>query len=136
MRDYKIHRHMDSCLNATPGTTMVTPHVDYFVSDGIYGSFNCILYDHPTLEPHVLHMHPPADPTVAAPGTVFGPTCDGMDKILEHVTLPAMQPGDWLLFPNMGAYTIAGACNFNGFDAVGARRIYVYPVGGRCSGIV
>ena len=61
----------------------------------------------------------------AAPGTVFGPTCDGADKVLEEVVLPAMQPGDWLLFPNMGAYTIAGACNFNGFDAVGARRFYL-----------
>lgn len=125
------------CAGGAP-TSPPIPHVDYFVSDGIYGSFNCILYDHPTLDPHVLHMHPPSDnsdPGATAPGTVFGPTCDGMDKILEHVQLPAMQPGDWLLFPNMGAYTIAGACNFNGFDAMGARRFYVYPVGGAPGGL-
>lgn len=99
------------------------------MSDGVYGSFNCILYDHPELEPHVLHVmsSPEAAALCRAPGTVFGPTCDGADKVLEEVVLPALQPGDWLLFPNMGAYTIAGACNFNGFDAMGARRFYVYP---------
>lgn len=77
----------------------------------------------------MLHMVSNAEVAamMPAPGTVFGPTCDGADKVLEEVVLPALQPGDWLLFSNMGAYTIAGACNFNGFDAIGARRFYVSP---------
>lgn len=120
------HMRFPPHLANTPHTTGSSGRcVDYYVSDGVYGSFNCILYDHPELHPHVLHMTSDANAT-PAPGTVFGPTCDGADKVLDNVLLPAMQPGDWLLFPNMGAYTIAGACNFNGFDAIGARRFYVY----------
>ena len=39
-----------------------------------------------------------------------------------------MAVGDWLLFPACGAYTSAGACDFNGIPATeraGVRRFYV-----------
>lgn len=28
----------------------------YYVSDGVYGSFNCLLYDHATVEPEVVEV--------------------------------------------------------------------------------
>ena len=28
----------------------------YYVNDGVYGSFNCILFDHATVEPHPLKV--------------------------------------------------------------------------------
>lgn len=34
--------------------------------------------------------------------------------------------GDWLLFPRCGAYTIAGACNFNGISMSQPKTFYVY----------
>lgn len=42
--------------------------------------------------------------------------------------VPELEVGDWLFFPNAGAYTAAGATDFNGIpatDAAGIRRFYV-----------
>lgn len=30
--------------------------------------------------------------------------------------MPELQVGDWILFENMGAYTVAAASTFNGFQ--------------------
>jgi len=30
--------------------------------------------------------------------------------------LPQLRNGDWLMFTNSGAYTLAGACDFNGIE--------------------
>jgi len=45
---------------------------------------------------------------------VFGPTCDGLDTIFDQVPLPMLELNDWLMFENMGAYTIAAQSSFNG----------------------
>lgn len=86
----------------------------YYITDGVYGSFNAILFD---------HMHPVAEVVQSAasqeahvfPSTVFGPTCDSMDLVVKGAPLPKLEVGDWLMFQNMGAYTIANAGQFNGF---------------------
>ncbi|KAJ3613838.1 hypothetical protein NHX12_020083 [Muraenolepis orangiensis] len=85
----------------------------YYVNDGVYGSFNCILYDHAECLP-VLHTKPKPDEATYT-CSIWGPTCDGLDRIAEHCTLPDLPLGDWLLFENMGAYTVAASSNFNGF---------------------
>uniref|UniRef100_A0A8C4KQT4 Ornithine decarboxylase n=1 Tax=Equus asinus TaxID=9793 RepID=A0A8C4KQT4_EQUAS len=72
----------------------------YYVNDGVYGSFHCILYDHAHVKPLL----------------IWGPTCDSLDCIVERCNLPEMQVGDWTLFENMGPYTVAAACTFNGFQ--------------------
>ncbi|EER19667.1 Ornithine decarboxylase, putative [Perkinsus marinus ATCC 50983] len=91
-----------------------------YLNDGVYGSFNCILYDHQQVWPEALHEESGVcgDPKVANPTHVlFGPTCDGFDTIMNGVThLPEMEIGHHLLWRNMGAYTTAAATNFNGFD--------------------
>jgi hypothetical protein len=33
---------------------------------------------------------------------------------------------DWIEWKNMGAYTIAGACNFNGIALTQPKKLYVY----------
>lgn len=48
--------------------------------------------------------------------SIWGPTCDGLDRIVERCGLPELQVGDWMLFENMGAYTVAAASTFNGFQ--------------------
>ncbi|PIO12104.1 hypothetical protein AB205_0210440 [Aquarana catesbeiana] len=48
--------------------------------------------------------------------SLWGPTCDGLDRIVERCDLPELQVGDWMLFENMGAYTVAAASTFNGFQ--------------------
>jgi ornithine decarboxylase len=47
---------------------------------------------------------------------VFGPTCDALDTVLTVHQLPELQVDDWLVFPNMGAYTAAAGSSFNGFN--------------------
>ncbi|KAJ7991038.1 hypothetical protein DPEC_G00293100 [Dallia pectoralis] len=86
----------------------------YYVNDGVYGSFNCILYDHAHPLP-ILHKKPKPDERMY-PCSIWGPTCDGLDRIAEHCILPDMQVGEWLLFENMGAYTVAASSTFNGFQ--------------------
>lgn len=50
------------------------------------------------------------------PCSIWGPTCDGLDRIVEQCDLPELQLGDWLVFENMGAYTVAASSTFNGFQ--------------------
>ena len=117
----------------------------YTIGDGIYGSFNSLLYDHAVVHPVPLRLRdgngghkeegkgegesrllprPTAPPTAAT--TVFGPTCDGLDCVCERVQLPSdLSPGrDWLLFEEMGAYTLAAGSNFNGIKR--AQVLYIY----------
>ncbi len=57
--------------------------------------------------------------------TLVGPTCDGADIICRDVSLPDLEVGDFVAFPKLGAYSWAGACNFNGFEAIWVRFFYV-----------
>ncbi|XP_075717222.1 ornithine decarboxylase [Rhinoderma darwinii] len=86
----------------------------YYVNDGVYGSFNCILYDHAHVKP-VLQKKLKSDEKFYS-SSIWGPTCDGLDRIVERFDLPELQVGDWMLFENMGAYTVAAASTFNGFQ--------------------
>jgi ornithine decarboxylase len=89
-----------------------------YVNDGVYGSFNCLLYDHAKVTPIPLDSLTGGPNLLAGEGkfSVWGPSCDGLDKIHAGCMLPAdLAPGDWLVFDNMGAYTLAAASTFNGF---------------------
>jgi len=88
--------------------------VRYYLNDGLYGSFNCFLYDHASVG-EILVLDDTSERDVVA-GTFFGPTCDGFDALFER-TMPRLVPGDWLLFPEMGAYTSSASSRFNGFPA-------------------
>eukprot|EP01092_Planopodium_desertum_P016033 TRINITY_DN879_c0_g1_i1.p1 TRINITY_DN879_c0_g1~~TRINITY_DN879_c0_g1_i1.p1 ORF type:complete len:475 (+),score=98.32 TRINITY_DN879_c0_g1_i1:210-1634(+) len=90
----------------------------YYVNDGVYGSFNNIMFDHASPIPYALE-----DKGLLSPATVFGPTCDGLDTICKGSLLPDLEVGDWLYWPEMGAYTVAAASMFNGFDL--SRVFYV-----------
>ncbi|KAI6189873.1 Ornithine decarboxylase [Aphelenchoides bicaudatus] len=87
----------------------------YYINDGVYGSFNCLLFD---------HYHPSGQPLFEDENgqckhflsTVWGPTCDALDCVERSTHLRRLEIGDWLYYPNMGAYTAVAASNFNGFD--------------------
>ncbi|XP_031474863.1 ornithine decarboxylase-like [Nymphaea colorata] len=94
---------------------------EYWINDGIYGSMNCLLYDHATITAQPLACWSNrVNPTCAGMGqytsTVFGPTCDALDTVLSGVRLPELYVNDWVVFPNMGAYTAAAGSSFNGFN--------------------
>jgi len=138
----------------------------YYINDGVYGSFNCIMFDHAhpipipayrfmnekmSLDPSArmtsdrlspaqylsmnnsfttpyemekekkvirmgtrsLHIDTRVrDNNCAA--TFFGPTCDSMDVIVKDFDLEELFVGDWVVFDQMGAYTMAAASTFNG----------------------
>ncbi len=66
------------------------------------------------------------------PCSVWGPTCDSIDCVRDLAYLPrGLGVGDWLVYENMGAYTLCAASSFNGLrrsdvrytiGAEGARR--------------
>lgn len=85
----------------------------YYVSDGIYGSFNNIFFDHYTPKVNLVKEYEEPHQFLS---TIFGPTCDSMDVISKHVMLPELSVGDWMYFTNFGSYTTASASGgFNGF---------------------
>ncbi|XP_078493170.1 antizyme inhibitor 2-like [Ciona intestinalis] len=49
------------------------------------------------------------------PSTVYGPTCAGVDVVLNNILLPEAQIGDWWFFDNMGAYSSLLSLGFNGY---------------------
>ena len=48
--------------------------------------------------------------------SIWGPTCDSLDCITKDARLPELSIGDWLYYEEMGAYTMAAASRFNGFN--------------------
>jgi ornithine decarboxylase len=148
-------------------TTTTTTTMEYWLSDGLYGAMNCLVYDHAVLAPIPLRspLLPAITETIddgsynnnnnntdgpsssystrttytsssssssSAPvykSVLFGPTCDGMDTVCRDAMLPRLRNGDWVIFPKFGAYTSAGACDFNGFPITKVPKFYVYAAG-------
>jgi diaminopimelate decarboxylase len=87
-----------------------------YVDDGVYGSFNNVIYDHAC--PHPCKIVFDNNRQLTAMHTnVFGPTCDGLDQICkaENTLLPYCDEDDWLEWENMGAYTHTASFIFNGY---------------------
>ena len=93
--------------------------VSYYINDGLYGSFNSILFDHavPIPRKFVAPGTATSEPVETFPSTLFGPTCDGLDCVAKNVALPRMERDDWFFFEDMGAYTNVGGCRFNGMPS-------------------
>jgi len=106
-----------------------------YVDDGVYGSFNNVVYDHATPIPQKLTSVLSSECKKAAgfevnddvviPTAVFGPTCDGLDQMcsLETTKLPRCSVDDWIIWANMGAYTHTASFVFNGYTHV-PNKIY------------
>lgn len=135
-------RALDAPAPVTESTDGEGADVMYYINDGVYGSFNCIMFDHQIVHPYPLTIgnapapsaaRPafPPPPNVAMPtaltvqlgydqterASVWGPTCDSIDLIRGIVNLPqGVEVGDWLGWGEMGAYTLCAASTFNGFD--------------------
>lgn len=108
---------------AKPGTVDIAEEeasIMYYVNDGVYGSFNCILFDHQVVHPYALtikHQFTRGESVDVATCSVWGPTCDSIDCVKSRVVLPSgLEIGDWIGFDDMGAYTICAASQFNGFQ--------------------
>lgn len=46
---------------------------------------------------------------------IWGPSCDSADRIMD-VWMPELNVGDWILFDNIGDYSLVFSTGFNGFE--------------------
>ncbi|KAL0132261.1 hypothetical protein PUN28_000209 [Cardiocondyla obscurior] len=84
----------------------------YYITCGVYHSFIEELLGLESRMPQLLYKPASEEKFLS---NVWGPTADSYDLILKDVKLPELRIGDWLVWKNMGAYTIALACPFNGY---------------------
>ncbi len=87
-----------------------------YINDGMYGVFWLLRIDGPDRFPVRTYRDgkPLAGETMEF--QVNGPTCDSTDTLPGLVPLPAdIRPGDYLEFGNIGAYSISGRTNYNGY---------------------
>ena len=92
----------------------------YYLNDGIYGSFNCIYFDH--AKPIILPFNERDGKLNRS--RIFGPTCDSIDLITENIMLPELAIGEWVYVENFGAYTVAASSSFNGFKTSVCKYIF------------
>lgn len=85
--------------------------IKYYINDGIYGCFNCIINDHANPSFNLLK----SNDNELYNSIIFGPTCDSIDIIKKNIILPELNIGDYLYVENFGAYTISASSKFNGF---------------------
>ncbi|KAI3888434.1 hypothetical protein MKW92_009556 [Papaver armeniacum] len=107
---------------------------EYYISDGIYGSMNILLYDHhtPLTAKPLAYTSNPDNPNCAGvktyASTVFGPTCDALDTVLRNYQLPDLKVNDWLVWPDMGAYTSSTGTSFNGFNTSAIPTYFAHSI--------
>jgi ornithine decarboxylase len=105
-----------SLVSTVIGKTMRNQRPWYYLSDGVYGAYNGILYDH---QPYLFL---PLDQSLSdsaewLESVVCGPTCDGVDIMSHGIPLPLnLEEGDYLFTPDIGAYSMVAASQFNGFS--------------------
>ena len=89
------------------------------ISESLYGSFNCILFDHaqPQIKEFLDEFGNKIEEGSTRLTTIFGSTCDGADIIYKEYPMPVeLDEGNWIVWENMGAYTLAATTKFNGIS--------------------
>lgn len=94
-------------------------HIIYYLSDGVYGSFNNTIFDHAKVE--LLPFNERNEKVYDC--TIFGPSCDSFDKIASECKLPDLSIGEVIYIEKMGAYTLASSSSFNGFTSTECKYI-------------
>jgi len=90
-------------------------HIIYTINESVYQSFNNVIFDYFVPQFIPLNQDNSNNNPQQIKSTIFGQTCDSLDKIATDIMLPELNIGDWLYVENMGAYSYAAASHFNGF---------------------
>ena len=86
----------------------------YTLDESLYGQFSCIPFDQAT--PRWIRVRGQGEMKRRnCPAVLYGRTCDSVDMIAKSESAEELMEGDWLWFPNMGAYTTVTSTEFNGF---------------------
>jgi len=99
-----------------PITNTPYVHYQYFINDGVFGSFNSVLSNKQNFKLKPLNEYPMSK---TYSSSIWGPTGSISDQIVEEVLLPEMKIGDSIIFDNMGFFT---ASSHNGFPI---QKVYV-----------
>ena len=91
-----------------------------FLNDGVYGG----LSEAPILKilprRRVISAEGRLRTGESKPFTIFGPTCDSLDRMPGAPLLPSdIEEGDFVIFEGLGAYGSANTTRFNGYEATG-----------------
>lgn len=82
----------------------------YVLDDGLYGSYNGLVFDHWTYKLEFFREG------ARTPSVFVGPSCDSIDVVARDLPAPALQVGDKVLTPEAGSYCASAATSFNGFQ--------------------
>lgn len=82
----------------------------YVLDDGMYGSYNGLVFDHWTYKLEFFRQGE------RVPSVFVGPSCDSIDVVARDYPAPLLEVGDLVLSPEMGAYSSSAATGFNGFQ--------------------
>lgn len=94
-----VTRHWDSL---TQGENNEDTEFLYYMNEGVYGPFSHKLLGNSIAAPSV-HKHALCAEEAVYPSSLWGPSLDQLDTVVERCLLPELNVGDWLLFSNMGA---------------------------------
>ncbi len=120
----------DGELMAEPGRALAAPGLSavvevllrkddrLYINDGLYGVFWDLRYDaHDRFAARAYHNAKPLHGDQRA-FQLLGPTCDSGDSLPGLVSLPSdIQVGDYIEFGSIGAYSLSGRTDFNGFHS-------------------
>ena len=105
-------QHAGALCSRIIGVKEVEDMRHLYIDDGCYGT---LYRDWNTQTDHTpLPLHN-ARSSQTQTTTVWGPTCDGLDRVCRNVILPKMNVDEWLVFFDMGLASGMGTA-FNGFD--------------------
>jgi len=87
-----------------------------FLNDGMFGIFWLLRIDGPDRFPVRAYRGGDLQDGESMEFRLHGPTCDSTDTLPGRVELPIdIRAGDYLEFGNIGAYSIGGRTDYNGF---------------------
>ncbi|XP_060206425.1 ornithine decarboxylase-like [Lycium barbarum] len=92
--------------------------IEYWIDEGIYGSFRPTLYNSCFVDIKPLSVKGSEESSQKCESTIYGPSCDSLDAVAIDIKLPELQLDDLIVFYNMGAYSKCAGTKFNGFDTL------------------
>ncbi|XP_029360140.1 antizyme inhibitor 1 [Echeneis naucrates] len=80
------------------------PEFQYYMNEGVYGSF-ASKHSETLISAPSVHKNTSLDAPVFS-SSLWGPSGDDLDQVVEHCLLPELNIGDWLMFSHAGAYSL------------------------------
>ncbi|PHU23412.1 Ornithine decarboxylase [Capsicum chinense] len=100
--------------------------IEYWIDEGIYGSFRPTLYNSCFVGIKPLSTKASEESSQICESTIYGPSCDSLDEVAVDIKLPELQLDDLIVFYNMGAYSKCAGTMFNGFDMLSVPTYLVH----------